>query len=135
MAPEDLLLPVQRQMVDAFGHDHLRQKTRAGRTLFDWLHRLASRTHSAGTGIFQAGILDHQYRSRNVFVALAGFLADQAQILEASGTVLFFIGQIVNDTLPLEVLWQRLPATAPFLGVAVAPAGLSGIIVVIGIVG
>src|SRR5262249_22170858 len=111
-------------MVDALGHDYLCQQTRACCAFFDWLCRFARRTDRASTGIFQAGIFDHQNRSRNVLVAFAGFLANQTQVLVASGTVLFLIRQIVYDTLSLEVPRQRLSATAPFLAVRFPRAGL-----------
>ena len=131
MAVEDFLLSVQRQMVDSLGHDYLRQQTRPCRAFFDGLCRLARRTHRAGTRIFQAGIFDHQHRSWNIFVAFAGFLAHQAQVLAASGTVLFLVWQIVDDTLPFEVPRQRLPAAAPFLAVYFPRAGNGRTIVVI----
>jgi len=40
---------------------------------------------------------------RNVFVALAGFLADRAQIFMADRAVLFVVFEIVFDPLPLQM--------------------------------
>ena len=130
MALEDLLLPVQRQMIDAFGYDHLRQQTGSGRALFNRLRRLGRRLHRAGARVFLAHILDDGQLRRNVFVALAGLFTDGPQILLAGGAVLFRLRQIVLDALALEMPRQRLPAAPPFLGSRSAGAR-SGVIVVI----
>ena len=42
MTLNDLLLPVQRQMVDPLAYDHLRQQTGSGRALFDRLGGLVA---------------------------------------------------------------------------------------------
>src|SRR5438067_559406 len=47
VALKNLLLPVQGKMIGGLGHDHLRQKTRAGGALFDRLWGLGSRLHGA----------------------------------------------------------------------------------------
>src|SRR5687767_649764 len=73
MALEDLLLPVQGQMVRRLGHNHLRQQTGACRALLDRLRRLGRRLHGAGARILSADVLGDGQLRRNVFVALAGF--------------------------------------------------------------
>ena len=129
MPRPDLLLPVQRQMIGALGHDHLGQQARSRRALLDRLRRLGRRPHCAGASILLAHILDHRQLRRHVFVALAGFLADQPQILPAVGAVFLRLGQIVHNSFPLQVPRQRLPSTRPSpLG---RSAGAGGAILII----
>jgi len=45
-------------MVDAFGHDDLRQQAGPGRALFDRLRRLGGRSHRASASVFLTDILD-----------------------------------------------------------------------------
>src|SRR5262249_8469783 len=55
---EDLLLPVQGQMIRSLGHNHLRQQAGPGRALLDRLRRLGRRLHGAGARVFLADVLD-----------------------------------------------------------------------------
>jgi hypothetical protein len=70
--------------------------------------------------------LDHDKLCGNVFVALAGLLADWVQVLLAAGAMLFFRGQIVLDALTLQARRERTasPWTAVFWDLGLAGAGL-----------
>jgi hypothetical protein len=74
---EDLFLPMQRQVIDALGYDHLRRQAGPGRALFDRLRRLGCRLNGASASVFLAHILDDGQLRRNVFVALAGFFTER----------------------------------------------------------
>src|SRR5215472_1824384 len=116
MTREDLLLPVQRQMIHRLGHDYLCQQTRTRRALFNRLRRLGGRLHRARTSIFLADILDYRQLCRNVFVTLARLFPDGMQILVTRGAVLFRIREVVHDALPFEMPGERLPTTALLVG-------------------
>src|SRR5947208_2492529 len=111
MALEDLLLPVQWQMVGHFGHDYLCQQARSGRALLDRLRRLGRGLDRAVASVFLAHILDYGQLRRNILVALARFFTNGPQILLASGAVLFLFRQIMHYTLTLEMPRQGLSAS------------------------
>ena len=73
---EDFPLPMQRHMIGDFADDHLRQYRRSGRTLGDRLRRLGGRLDGALASVLLADVFDHDELRGNVFVALAGLLAD-----------------------------------------------------------
>jgi hypothetical protein len=56
-------------------------------------------------------VFDHQELRGDIFVALAGLLADRVQVLLAAGAMLFFHGEIVLDALAFQVRWKR-PVTS-----------------------
>src|SRR5215831_6589154 len=59
--------------------------------------------HRAVAGVLQTNVLNYLHRGRDVFVTFAGLFGNQPQVLAAAGTVLFRLGQVVNDSLPLQV--------------------------------
>ena len=119
-------------MIGELSHDHLRQQACSGRALFDRLRRFVRRLHRAIAGVLQAHVLNHAQGRRNVVVALAGLFGDQTQILAASGAVLVGLGQIVHDSLALQMPRQRLASAALLRRHLIrTPAGLR---IVVGIV-
>src|SRR6266480_4592876 len=110
MSCKDLLLPVQRQMVGPFAHNHLRQQAGPGDALFDRLWRLARGPHRARAGVLQAGFFDHCERGGHVFVVFTSFLANVAEIPFAPGAVLFLVREVTHDALTLQIPWKRLAA-------------------------
>ncbi len=68
----------------------------------------------AVAGVLQTNVLNHLHRGGDVFVAFAGLFRYQPQVLAAAGAVLLRLGQVVNDSLPLQMPRQRLAPT-PFL--------------------
>ena len=103
MALENLLLPVQRQMIGVLGYDHLRQQAGASGALFNGLRWLGGGLHRAGASVFLADIFDYGQLRGNEFIALAGLFSDRAQILLTSSAMLLRIRQIVHDPLAFEV--------------------------------
>src|SRR6516165_1510432 len=103
-----------RLMVRPFRHNHLRQQAGSRRALLDRLRRLGGGPHRAVAGVLQTHILNHLHGGGDVFVAFAGLFRNQPQVFAAAGAVLVRLGQVVNDSLPLQMPRQSL-APAPFL--------------------
>jgi len=103
-------------MVSKFRHDHLRQQTRSRRALLNRLGRLGRRGDGAAAGVLDANVFDHQHLRRNVFVALADFLADLPQVFVAGLAVLFAFGQIVHDAFALQMPGNRTATARVALG-------------------
>src|ERR1051326_7426228 len=70
----------------------------------------------AVAGVLQTNVLNHLHGGGDVFVMFAGLFGDQPQVLAAAGTVLLRLGQVVNDSLPLQMPSQRLPTAAFLIG-------------------
>src|SRR3954451_15981451 len=115
---KDLLLPVQRQMVGPFAHDHLRQQAGAGDALFNRLWRLARSPYRARARILQTSFFDYCERSGNIFVTFARFLANMTQILRTPGAMLFLVSKIAHDALALEMPCRAWRPPGFFPGVA-----------------
>src|ERR1700731_2733780 len=125
---EDLSLAMQWQMIGDLTDDHVRQNRRPRGTLGNRRRRLGSRLYSALASVFLANILNQQELRWDVFVALAGLLAEQMQILLAGGTMLFFRAEIVLDALPFQVR-RRRPApwsAAVLFDICLARGGIGG---------
>jgi len=106
-AAQDVLLPIQRQVVAVLVGDHLGQQARAGQTLLDRLSRLAGGLDvplALAAGICRADVLDHVEFGRFVFELLAGLLADAYPHLTAAGALLLLVGQIVDHLLAGQFL-------------------------------
>jgi hypothetical protein len=106
-------LPMERQVIRPFAHDHVRQDRIAGRALLDRLRGLGGRLHRAGAGVAEAGIFDHLHLRGQVFVALADLFADAPQILIAVRAMLLGFWKIVLDALALQMARQRLASPRP----------------------
>src|SRR5215471_2244890 len=117
-------------MIGAFGDDDLRQYARPRCALFDWLRRFRRSLYGAVASVFLADILDYGQFGWSVFIAFTALFSDGPQVLLTAMAVLLLIRQIVNDTFPAEVLWQRLPTAASLLAVCPSPSRFEVIIIV-----
>ena len=113
---------MQWQMIGNLADDHLCQQRCTGRTLGDRLRRLGGRLHRALAGVLLADVFDHKKLRGDVFIALADFLTEQAQVLLATRTMLLFSGKIVLDAFAFQMRCQR-PASAAAILLRLAGAG------------
>src|SRR5439155_12584646 len=68
--------------------------------------------HRASAGVLQANIFHYRQRCRNILVALAGFLANPAQVLCTADAVFLLVHQIMYDPFALQMAWQCLTTTS-----------------------
>ena len=113
-------------MIGNLADDHVRQDRCPWGTLGKRLRWLGSRLYSALASVFLANIFHYQELRGDVFVALAGLLAEQMQILLAGSTMLFFGAKIVLDALPFQVWRQRAASAgaAVLFGICLARGGI-----------
>ena len=97
---------------------HLRQQARSRRALLNRLRGLARGLHRAGAGILFRDIFDHNQRSRDVLIALAGFFAELPQVLFADRAMLLSFLKIVNDTLAFQMARQGAASARVRFGAA-----------------
>ena len=122
MTGEDVLEPVQRQVIAVLARDRLGQEPRTGQPLIDRLRWLVRDRHmllTGPTGVAEPHVLEDPHRGRDVLQLLADFLADLHTQVAAVRTGQLPGGQFVFDPFPGQVLGQSLPPTT-------APAAACG---------
>ena len=106
-ALEDVLLPVQRQVIEELGHQHLGQQAGGGDALVDdvWRHRGLHQLLATGAGPLATHVAFHREHARLVVQLLGHVLADALhRAAAAAGRAL---GLVVN--IPArQVRGQRL---------------------------
>ena len=124
----DLSLPVERQMISIFRHQHLRDQRVGGQPALDHARRSGRLHHSlaGAAGVFGSTHDQHAQLRRHDIEPLGDILADAVQGVAAAGT-----GRIldVDDRLhPRQMGRQRSPVPASF-GRSALALGRIGLIV------